>query len=66
MLDKMGLKVNKDEAEMMIMSIDENGDNKVTLKEFLDLVFTNNDGLSGLNLQGVDVLGAEGKALIAE
>jgi hypothetical protein len=66
MLDKMGLKVNKDEAEMMIMSIDENGDNKVTLNEFLDLVFTTNDGLSGLNLQGVDVLGAEGKALIAE
>jgi hypothetical protein len=66
MLDKMGLKVNKDEAEMMIMSIDENGDSKVTLNEFLDLVFTNNDGLSGLNLQGVDVLGAEGKALIAE
>jgi hypothetical protein len=48
------------------MSIDENGDNKVTLNEFLDLVFTNKDGLSGLNLQGVDVLGAEGKALIAE
>lgn len=66
MLDKMGLKVNKDEAEMMIMSIDENGDNKVTLNEFLDLVFTNKDGLSALNLQGVDVLGAEGKALIAE
>ena len=66
MLDKMGLKVNKDEAEMMIMSIDENGDSKVTLNEFLDLVFTNNDGLSGLNLQGVEVLGAEGKALIAE
>jgi hypothetical protein len=66
MLDKMGLKVNKDEAEMMIMSIDENGDNKVTLNEFLDLVFTNNDGLSALNLQGVEVLGAEGKALIAE
>jgi hypothetical protein len=66
MLDKMGLKVNKDEAEMMIMSIDENGDSKVTLNEFLDLVFTNKDGLSGLNLQGVDVLGAEGKALIAE
>jgi hypothetical protein len=66
MLDKMGLKVNKDEAEMMIMSIDENGDNKVTLNEFLDLVFTNKDGLSNLNLQGVDVLGAEGKALIAE
>lgn len=66
MLEKMGLKVNKDEAEMMIMSIDENGDSKVTLNEFLDLVFTNKDGLSGLNLQGVDVLGAEGKALIAE
>ena len=45
MLDKMGLKVNKDEAEMMIMSIDENGDSKVTLNEFLDLVFTNKDGL---------------------
>jgi hypothetical protein len=66
MLDKMGLKVNKDEAEMMIMSIDENGDSKVTLNEFLDLVFTGKDGLSSLNLQGVDVLGAEGKALIAE
>ena len=26
MLDKMGLVVNKDEANMMLMSIDENGD----------------------------------------
>ncbi len=38
----------------------------MTLNEFLDLVFTNNDGLSNLNLQNMNVLGAEGKAMIAE
>ena len=50
MLDKMGLTVNRDEAQMMLISLDENGDRKVTLGEFLDLVFTHNDALSGLDM----------------
>ena len=50
MLDKMGLKVNKDEAQMMLIAIDENGDKKVSLNEFLDLVFTHNDALSSLDM----------------
>lgn len=62
MLDKMGLKVNQDEAKMMLVAIDENGDQKVSLNEFLDLVFKHNDGLSNLDLskmssvQGADEL----------
>jgi Ca2+-binding EF-hand superfamily protein len=40
MLDKMGLKVNRDEAEMMVLCIDEDGNERVTMNEFLDLVFT--------------------------
>jgi EF-hand domain pair len=66
MLDKMGLKVNKEEAEMMIMCIDENGDNRVTMNEFLDLVFTHNDGISNLNLGGSEVIGAEAKAQLMQ
>jgi EF-hand domain pair len=74
MLDKMGLKVNKEEAEMLIMSIDENGDNRVTMNEFLDLVFTHNDGISNLNLGGsevthkllIKVIGAEAKAQLMQ
>lgn len=50
MLDKMGLKINNNEANMMLMCIDENGDMKVTLNEFLDLVFTQNDALSNLDV----------------
>jgi len=62
MLDKMGLKVNQDEAKMMLVAIDENGDQKVSLNEFLDIVFKHNDGLSNLDLskmksvQGADEL----------
>ena len=50
MLDKMGLQVNKKEAEMMLTCIDENGDQKVSLNEFLDLVFTHNDAITNLDL----------------
>lgn len=53
MLDKMGLKVNEDEAKMMLVAIDENGDGQVQLGEFLDLVFTHNDAFSGLDLSNV-------------
>jgi|LauGreDrversion4_2_1035121.scaffolds.fasta_scaffold132791_3 Ca2+-binding EF-hand superfamily protein len=49
MLDKMGLKVNQNEANMLLVCIDENGDNRVTANEFLDLVFTHNDGLMNID-----------------
>jgi hypothetical protein len=48
--------VNRDEAEMMVLCIDEDGNERVTMNEFLDLVFTQNDGISKLDLNkmGVD------------
>lgn len=54
MLDKMGLSLNRAEAEMMLLSIDENGDQQVSLNEFLDLVFTHNDALSGLDFTNAE------------
>lgn len=55
MLDKMGLKVNRDEAEMMVLCIDSDGNERVTMNEFLDLVFTQNDGISSLDLNKMGV-----------
>jgi Ca2+-binding EF-hand superfamily protein len=49
MLEKMGLNVNHKEADLMLAAIDENGDNRVTLNEFLDLVFTHNDPISSMD-----------------
>lgn len=46
MLDKMGLKVNNEEADLIVLSIDSSGDKKISLGEFLDLVYTHNDGLT--------------------
>jgi Ca2+-binding EF-hand superfamily protein len=55
MLDKMGLKVNRDEAEMLVLCIDTDGNERVTMNEFLDLVFTQNDGISKLDLNKMGV-----------
>ena len=55
MLDKMGLKVNRDEAEMLVLCIDTDGNERVTMNEFLDLVFTQNDGISSLDLNRMGV-----------
>lgn len=51
MLDKMGLKINQNEANMMLIAIDANGDQKVSLTEFLDLVFNENDALHGIDFK---------------
>ena len=55
MLDRMGLKVNRDEAEMLVLCIDSDGNERVTMNEFLDLVFTQNDGISKLDLNKMGV-----------
>ncbi len=55
MLDKMGLKVNRDEAQMMVLCIDADGNERVTMNEFLDLVFTSNDGISKIDLNKMGV-----------
>lgn len=55
MLDKMGLQVNREEAEMMVLCIDSDGNERVTMNEFLDLVFTQNDGISQLDLNKMGV-----------
>lgn len=42
----MGLKVNNEEADLIVLSIDSSGDKKISLGEFLDLIYTHNDGLT--------------------
>lgn len=56
MLDKMGHQINKEEAKMMLIALDENGDQKLSLNEFLDLVFTHNDALSNIDLSKTKTL----------
>ena len=66
MLSKMGLFLNKDEAEMMLISIDENGDQKVSLNEFLDLVFTQNDALAGLDTSNMQTAGMDELTIVED
>jgi len=56
MLGKMGLKLNLDEAQMILTCIDENGDQRVRLNEFLDLVFTHNDAITSLDISHTDAV----------
>ena len=40
---------------MMVLCIDTDGNERVTMNEFLDLVFTQNDGISSLDLNKMGV-----------
>ncbi len=46
MLSKMGLKLNESEAQALIASADQTGNGKLSLDEFLDLIFNDNDMLN--------------------
>ena len=50
MLSKMGLKLNEAEAQTLIASADQTGNAKLSLDEFLDLIFNDNDMLN-INLK---------------
>ena len=46
MMNQMGLKVNIDEAQVLLISADSNQDNMLSLNEFIDLIFSTNDALN--------------------
>ena len=46
MMNQMGLKVNIDEAQVLLISADSNKDNTLSMNEFIDLIFSTNDVLN--------------------
>lgn len=46
MMNQMGLKVNIDEAQVLLISADSNQDSMLSLNEFIDLIFSTNDALN--------------------
>lgn len=52
MTNKMGLKVNQDEARVLIASSDQNRDNVMKLDEFIDMIYNTEDALN-VNLKKI-------------
>lgn len=46
MMNKMGLKVNLDEAQVLLISADQDNNNALSMNEFMDLIFSQNDALN--------------------
>ena len=46
MVDNMGMKINHDEARVLLASANGNRNNKLLLNEFLDLIYNNQDALN--------------------
>jgi Ca2+-binding EF-hand superfamily protein len=46
MMNKMGIKVNKDEAQVLMYSADQDKNNVLSMNEFMDLIFSQNDTLN--------------------
>lgn len=46
MMNKMGLKVNPEEAQVLLISADQDKDNNLSMNEFMDLIFSQNDALN--------------------
>jgi len=40
MMNKMGIKVNIDEAQVLLISADQDKNNKLSMNEFMDLIFS--------------------------
>lgn len=45
MVNKLGIKINKDEAYVLLKSADINGDNALDIEEFISLIHSTNEGL---------------------
>ncbi len=45
MMNKMGLKVNLDEAQVLLISADQDNNDVLSMNEFMDLIFSQNDAL---------------------
>lgn len=46
MMNKMGIKVNMDEASVLLVSADQDNNNVLNMNEFMDLIFSQNDALN--------------------
>lgn len=46
MMNKMGLKVNMEEAQILLISADQDHNNNLSMNEFMDLIFSQNDALN--------------------
>ena len=46
MVQKLGININFDEARVLVSSADRNKSNDLSLDEFLDLIFNDNDALN--------------------
>jgi len=46
MMNKMGLKVNMEEAQVLLTSADQDKNNNLSMNEFMDLIFSQNDALN--------------------
>eukprot|EP00349_Pseudokeronopsis_sp_Brazil_P011574 CAMPEP_0202978720 /NCGR_PEP_ID=MMETSP1396-20130829/85062_1 /ASSEMBLY_ACC=CAM_ASM_000872 /TAXON_ID= /ORGANISM="Pseudokeronopsis sp., Strain Brazil" /LENGTH=47 /DNA_ID= /DNA_START= /DNA_END= /DNA_ORIENTATION= len=42
----MGIKVNLDEAQVLMLSADQDKNNVLSMNEFMDLIFSQNDALN--------------------
>ena len=55
MINRMGISVNPQEAQVLMASHDHNANKKLTMDEFMDLIFSNNDNMN-VNLQLLFIL----------
>ena len=46
MMNKMGIRVNLDEASVLVASADQDTNNVLSMNEFMDLIFSQNDTLN--------------------
>ena len=46
MITKLGININKDEAHVLLLSADENKDGGLDLKEFHEMIYSNNEALN--------------------
>jgi hypothetical protein len=46
MVTTLGIKINDDEAKVLLASADSNGDNLLAVDEFIELIFSQNDALN--------------------
>ena len=46
MVRKLGMKINFDEARVLVASGDNNGSNDLTLDEFMDMIYHDNDAMN--------------------
>eukprot|EP00831_Metopus_contortus_P083842 TRINITY_DN9376_c0_g1_i1.p1 TRINITY_DN9376_c0_g1~~TRINITY_DN9376_c0_g1_i1.p1 ORF type:complete len:129 (-),score=39.78 TRINITY_DN9376_c0_g1_i1:74-460(-) len=45
-VNKMGITINPQESKVLLASHDLNGDGKIVMEEFLDLIFSTNDNMN--------------------